>query len=89
MEQRGNNDHTENGWMTSGNGVRKPLYTNSIELHMLDTSGILLMRQYQAPMGVEPMVIMMVMVTRFLHALPRDDEQTVVPHPKCDAYSCK
>ena len=34
-------DLTKNGWMTSGNGVRKLLYTNFIELLVLETSGIL------------------------------------------------
>ena len=50
MERIRKDDHTENGWMTSGNSVRGRLYTNFIEL--LET----------APTGVEPMVMMMMVM---------------------------
>ena len=41
MERIRKDDLTENDWMTSGNGIRKLLYTNYIELLVLETSGIL------------------------------------------------
>ena len=62
MEQIRKEDHTENGWTTLSNGVRKPLYTGFMELHKLETSGLLLSRRLQVSTGVDPMVMMMMMM---------------------------
>ena len=48
--------YTERGSATLSNGIRKPLYTGFIELHKLETSGLLLSTRRQAPTGVGPIV---------------------------------
>ena len=49
MERIRNDDHTENGWKTTSNSIKKPAYTNFTELKMLETIGISLLRGHQAP----------------------------------------
>ena len=67
--------------MTSGNGVRKLLYTNFIELLVLETSGILYLKKHQVHTGVEPMVMMMMMMSRYILYLR--EEVFLAPYMHC------
>ena len=62
MERMRKDDHVDNGWVTPSNGVRKPLHTNFIELHLLETSRILFLRRHKAPTGGGPVVVVVVVV---------------------------
>ena len=55
----GKDDHSENGWMASIDGVRKILYTSFVELHVLEKSDMLLLRRRQEPTGQTTYYILM------------------------------